>query len=123
MPELPTGTITFLFTDIEGSTKRWEAQPDAMRTALARHDALLRAAITNHNGAVFKALSLTACSSMMVRQSRTGGKIPSLGFRYAASCGPLPGSKPRIGVHVPRGRPRLSTGADEDRNALEWAMR
>ena len=38
---IPTGTVTFLFTDIEGSTKLWEAQPEAMQAALARHDALL----------------------------------------------------------------------------------
>ena len=54
MPEAPTGTVTFLFTDIEGSTTRWEHHPDAMRTALARHDALLRSVITNHSGYVFK---------------------------------------------------------------------
>ncbi len=54
MPELPTGTVKFLFTDIEGSTTRWEHHPDAMRTALARHDALLRSVITAHGGLVFK---------------------------------------------------------------------
>ena len=41
MTALPTGTVTFLFTDIEGSTARWEHQPEAMRVALARHDALV----------------------------------------------------------------------------------
>jgi hypothetical protein len=41
MPDLPTGTVTFLFTDIEGSTRLWEQHPDAMRLALARHDDLL----------------------------------------------------------------------------------
>ena len=40
----PTGTVTFLFTDIEGSTRLWEQHPDAMRPALARHDDLLRQA-------------------------------------------------------------------------------
>ncbi len=54
MPEAPTGTVTFLFTDIEGSTTRWEHHPEAMRTALARHDALLRSVITAHGGYVFK---------------------------------------------------------------------
>ncbi len=38
MSELPSGTVTFLFTDIEGSTRRWDDHPDAMRVALARHD-------------------------------------------------------------------------------------
>ncbi len=54
MPELPSGTVTFLFTDIEGSTTRWEQHPEAMRTALARHDALLHSVITAHGGFVFK---------------------------------------------------------------------
>src|SRR5262245_4748767 len=54
MADLPTGTITFLFTDIEGSTRLWEQHPQAMRPALARHDALLWAAIEAHNGVVFK---------------------------------------------------------------------
>ena len=49
----PTGTVTFLFTDIEGSTRLWEADPDAMRPALQLHDELLRAAIAAHGGYVF----------------------------------------------------------------------
>ena len=48
----PAGTVTFLSTDIEGSTTRWEHAPEAMQVALARHDALLRAAIAAHEGVV-----------------------------------------------------------------------
>jgi class 3 adenylate cyclase len=44
MAEPPSGTVTFLFTDIEGSTKLWERDEAAMRTALARHDEILRSA-------------------------------------------------------------------------------
>jgi class 3 adenylate cyclase len=51
---LPSGTVTFLFTDIEGSTRLWETQAAAMRAALARHDALLRDCIDDHDGHVFK---------------------------------------------------------------------
>ena len=54
MADLPTGTITFLFTDIEGSTARWEQRRAAMQAALARHDAILREAIEGHGGVVFK---------------------------------------------------------------------
>src|SRR3989337_403442 len=54
MAVLPTGTVTFLFTDIEGSTRLWEEHAEAMRAALGRHDDLLRAAITEHRGHVFK---------------------------------------------------------------------
>lgn len=50
---LPTGTVTFLFTDIEGSTRLWEQFRSEMGAALARHDALLRAAIRDHDGYVF----------------------------------------------------------------------
>jgi predicted ATPase/class 3 adenylate cyclase len=49
-----SGTITFLCTDIEGSTRLWERHPHAMRAALARHDALLQGVITAHSGVVFK---------------------------------------------------------------------
>ncbi len=51
---LPSGVVTFLFTDVEGSTRLWDRHPDAMRAALARHDALLRAAFEAHGGHVFK---------------------------------------------------------------------
>jgi predicted ATPase/class 3 adenylate cyclase len=54
MPELPTGTVTFLFTDLEGSTRLWEQEPDAMDAALARHDALVRGAIQSTGGQVVK---------------------------------------------------------------------
>jgi len=49
----PTGTVTFLFTDVEGSTSAWEAQPEAMAPAIARHDAIVRAAIEGAGGYVF----------------------------------------------------------------------
>ena len=51
---MPTGTVTFLFTDIEGSTTLWEQHPDAMRVALARHDALLCHAIEAADGCIVK---------------------------------------------------------------------
>src|SRR5215212_6325997 len=51
---LPTGTMTFLYTDIVGSTKRWEAHPQLMKGAIERHDAILREAIEAHGGIVFR---------------------------------------------------------------------
>jgi class 3 adenylate cyclase len=54
IPLLPTGTITFLFTDIEGSTRLWEQYPAAMEAALARHDALAEAVIEQHEGRLVK---------------------------------------------------------------------
>jgi predicted ATPase/class 3 adenylate cyclase len=59
---LPSGTVTFLFTDIEGSTRLWEQQPEAMRIALARHDAILRHAIGSHRGHIFKTVGDAFCA-------------------------------------------------------------
>ncbi len=54
MPALPTGTVTFLFTDLESSTRLWEEHPEAMQDALARHDAIVRDAIESHRGQIVK---------------------------------------------------------------------
>src|SRR5262245_5924578 len=54
MTRLPEGTVTFLLTDVEGSTRLWEEEPAAMQTALARHDALLAGVIRQHGGFVIK---------------------------------------------------------------------
>jgi predicted ATPase/class 3 adenylate cyclase len=53
---LPQGTVTFLFTDLEGSTRRWEAHPAEMQEALARHDAIVREAVESHGGVVFSTM-------------------------------------------------------------------
>ena len=53
MVRVPSGTVTFLFTDIAGSTRRWESDPEGMRAELARHDAILKQSIRGHGGFVF----------------------------------------------------------------------
>jgi hypothetical protein len=55
MAGLPAGTVTFLFTDLEGSTSLWEEHPDAMHAALAPHDDILRDAVAAHEGQIVKA--------------------------------------------------------------------
>jgi len=54
MTTLPTGTVTFLFTDIEGSTKLWDKHPEAMKAALAEHDSVLKEAIESNHGHIIK---------------------------------------------------------------------
>lgn len=81
---LPSGTVTFLFTDIEGSTRLWDERPDSMRPALARHDELLRAAVEGHGGYVFSAAgdgvgvgfgrSIDAVSAAVAAQRALGGR-------------------------------------------------
>src|SRR5918998_572234 len=50
MAQLPSGTVTFVLTDVEGSTALWEEAPEAMREALARHDVLFEEAVAKHGG-------------------------------------------------------------------------
>jgi predicted ATPase/class 3 adenylate cyclase len=60
---LPTGTVAFLFTDIEGSTRRWDADSIAMRDALRRHDSILRFEIERQRGHVFKTIGDAFCAA------------------------------------------------------------
>ena len=55
----PSGVVTFLFTDVEGSTRRWETDADLMRKALVAHDEVLRAAIEGR-GADWSSAPVTA---------------------------------------------------------------
>ena len=63
MTDLPSGTVTFLFTDIESSTQLIERHPDASRSALARHQTLLQAAIEAHSWRVFQVIGDALLSS------------------------------------------------------------
>src|SRR5947209_15528084 len=60
---LPTGTVTFLYTDIEGSTRRWEQHPAIMKAAVERHDAILCAAIEEQGGVVFRTMGDAFCAA------------------------------------------------------------
>ena len=59
----PSGVVTFLFTDVEGSTRRWEADAYGMRAALAAHDQVLRSAIEAHGGWLFKHTGDGVCAA------------------------------------------------------------
>jgi class 3 adenylate cyclase len=50
---VPSGTVTFLFSDVEGSTRLWESARSAMGAAMARHDELLRSSVEAQGGYVF----------------------------------------------------------------------
>jgi predicted ATPase/class 3 adenylate cyclase/Tfp pilus assembly protein PilF len=60
--DLPGGTVTFLFTDIENSSHLWETQPERMAAALTRHNTLLKAAIEANSGIVFKTMGDGFCA-------------------------------------------------------------
>jgi predicted ATPase/class 3 adenylate cyclase len=99
---LPSGTVTFLFTDIEGSTRAWEQHPDAMAVALADHDRLLRGVFERHGGYVFKTVgdefccafqrsrdALTAAIEAMraLQVQRWPDEIGEVRVRMALHCG------------------------------------
>lgn len=59
----PSGTVTLLFTDIEGSTRAWEEHPGSMRAALRRHDDLVRDVVVARRGYVFKTVGVVSAFS------------------------------------------------------------
>lgn len=63
MAALPSGTVTFLFTDIEGSSRRWEADAEGMSVELRQHDELLRSCVEANGGAVFKMVGDACCAA------------------------------------------------------------
>ncbi len=63
MTSTPSGTVTFLFTDVEGSTRRWEEHQAAMKDAMARHDEIVRTSIESEGGAVFTTVGDEFCSA------------------------------------------------------------
>ncbi len=75
----PSGVVTFLFTDVEGSTRRWETNADEMRMALAAHDAVLRRAIEAHGGWVFKHTGDGVCAAFASPRSAVDAAVAAQG--------------------------------------------
>ena len=107
MPDLPSGTVTFLFTDIEGSTKLWEQHQEMMRATLARHDALLREAIEGNNGHVFKTVGDAFCAAF---PTASYALASALSAQQALVAEPWPQATPL------RVRMALHTGSAEERD-------
>jgi predicted ATPase/class 3 adenylate cyclase len=95
--------FAFLFTDIEGSTRLWEAHPDAMRSALALHDALLRRVVAEHGGTVFKALGDGVCAAFASTRAEADAVEAAVAAQraLAATSWPAPVQlRARMAVHV-----------------------
>ncbi len=71
----PSGVVTFLFTDVEGSTRRWEADAEVMRAALAAHDEVLRSAIEAHGGWLFKHTGDGVCAAFASPRSAVDAAV------------------------------------------------
>src|SRR3954449_5311754 len=104
--ELPSGTVTFLFTDLEGSTRLWEEQPEAMRDALAAHDAILRGAIEASAGVVFSEMGDGMAAAFGSPTDAVAAAIAAqhglAGFEWGGT-GPL---RARMGLHAGDGAVR-----------------
>ena len=103
---LPSGTITFLFTDIEGSTRLWEQHPKEMKIALARHDALLRRAIESQGGLVFKTMGDAFCAAFSTAPEALKAALAAQRLLQAEPWGDV----------TLRVRMALHTGAVEERD-------
>ncbi len=71
----PSGVVTFLFTDVEGSTRRWESDADVMRAALAAHDEVLRSVIQTHGGFLFKHTGDGVCAAFASPRSAVDAAV------------------------------------------------
>jgi predicted ATPase/class 3 adenylate cyclase len=102
----PTGTVAFLFSDIEGSTRRWERAPDAMGAALARHDALMREAIEAHGGYVFKQVGDAFCAAFATTRDATSSALRAQRALEAEDFSTVGGIRVRMAVHVGQAQER-----------------
>ncbi|MEX0826174.1 MAG: adenylate/guanylate cyclase domain-containing protein [Acidimicrobiia bacterium] len=102
---LPGGVVTFVFSDIEGSTRLWESEPEAMRQSLARHDDLVSAMVEEAGGAIFKhtgdgfGAAFASVSAALESAARVAAAV-------AEEAWPGPSLSVRLGVHTGEAEPR-----------------
>ena len=100
MAALPSGTVTFLFTDVEGSTAQWESDPELMRESVERHDRIVREVVSGFGGHVFS----TGGDAFCVAFARAGEAVAAAAaVQRAVGAEAWPLSSPirvRIGVHT-----------------------
>lgn len=114
LTELPHGTVTFLFTDIEGSTPLWEQHPEAMKTAVAIHHAALRHAIAANGGIAFKVIGDAFQAAFALPGDSIAAAVAAQRALTAAEWPTLTGPlSVRMGVHVgPAEVEHTATGSD-----------
>ncbi|MDQ6780117.1 MAG: adenylate/guanylate cyclase domain-containing protein [Candidatus Eremiobacteraeota bacterium] len=96
----PSGTLTFLFSDIEGSSQRWEGHPEAMRTAVAQHDAIMRRAIEEHRGHVFKTVGDAFCCAFSSPHEALDAAIAAQSALQEADFSSVEGIRARMALHT-----------------------
>jgi predicted ATPase/class 3 adenylate cyclase len=100
MDASPTGTVTFLFSDIEGSTERWEAHRDAMADELRRHDAVMRHAITTCDGRIFKTVGDAFCAAFGRATDAVAAAVDAQRAFMHADWSSVGGLRVRMAIHT-----------------------
>ncbi|NJD58104.1 MAG: adenylate/guanylate cyclase domain-containing protein, partial [Anaerolineae bacterium] len=108
MTVAPVGTITFLFTDIAGSTRLWQQHPETMQTALQRHHALLNEAIANQGGYVFQIIGDAFCAAFPTACAGLEAAIEAQHALLAEKWGETGIIKVRMALHT--GQAELKVG-------------
>jgi predicted ATPase/class 3 adenylate cyclase len=97
---IPRGTITFVFSDVEGSTQRWDRNRPAMETAVRRHDALMREAIAAHGGHVFKTIGDAFCAAFSRPEDAVAAMLDAQQALAAEDFTAVDGLRVRVAIHT-----------------------
>ena len=100
MATLPSGTVTFLFTDVEGSTRLLERYPDAYALAIARHHAILRDAVEAHGGCVFETVGDAVYAAFPTGTDAVAAALRGQYDLQTSDWGTLGALKVRMGLHT-----------------------
>src|SRR5215213_3457750 len=105
MPDLPSGTVTFLFTDIESSTERWAQDRTAMADAVERHLIPLRQAIATHGGVLFKVVGDAVQAAFPTAPQGVAAALTAQRTLLVEDWGPLGPIRVRIALHAGEAEP------------------
>ena len=100
MIDRPTGTVTFLFTDVEASTRKWEEHPAEMKDAMARHDSIIRGAIESSRGSVFTTAGDEFCSAFSSPRTALDAALEAQLGLAAEEWGALSPFRVRMAMHT-----------------------
>src|SRR5258708_6315359 len=100
MPHQASGSVTFLFTDVEGSTRLWERHPRAMKVAMAQHDRLLRTAIAASGGRVFRTVGDAFSAAFATAPAALTAALAAQRALYQESWGELGAVRVRVALHT-----------------------
>ena len=96
----PSGTVTFLFSDIEGSTRRWARDGDAMQAALRLHDQHMRSAIAAHDGYIFKTIGDAFCAAFAKPKSAVLAALKAQRALGATEFSAVDGLRVRMAINA-----------------------